>query len=146
MKTIFYLGLLVACGLPIRAAEEAKDARSMAEYYGVKEIEKIFVVHWESMDQRVEPVRIELLDREEDTAKVADLLRGLSSRGNIFKSWPPDIPVIHLNILHDDGRYCTLRIFNGRLQRPDGGGYGMKDFKLVKDLLAVLDQKAGAEK
>ena len=110
----------------------------MAEYYGIREIHKVIAIHYETMDQKDEPEKIVLFDKEEDTKKVAEILQALSSKGSITKFWPPNIPTMQVIILHDEQKYCILRIDTSRLQRPDGGGYGLEDFKEVKDLVEIL--------
>ena len=139
MKITLSICLLWICLLSAQA-EEGEDVRSLVQYFGVTEVRKVIALHYETMDQSVEPKEIVLLDKKGDTGKVIELLGALSSKGSTFKSWPPDIPTTQVIILHDDHKYCTMAIDNGRLRRPDGGGYGRGDHEQVKSLVDILSK------
>ena len=140
MKRILCISLMVFCVLQANAKEK-EEPKSIAIHYGIKKIHKVIAIHYETMYQKKEPKEIVLFDKEEDTKKIAGLLHTLSSEGSIHKEWPLRIPTVQVIVLHYKQKYCILRIDNSRLQRPDGGGYGLEDFNEAKKLAEMLKKK-----
>lgn len=123
--------------LPDKQIEPELADNSVAGYFGIKKIEEVNVLFYETMDINQTSMEKRIIDKE-SLHRIETLLSELSSDGKVYKDFPKTIRTRLVQITHDGGRVDTLTIYGVLVRSPQtihgSFGLGEKESEFVKML------------
>ncbi len=119
------------------SAQDGGKVKNMSQHLGFDNIESIFAVHYETMDQDKGHKKISFIKERKTLEKIKSGLDGLTSQGTVSKLWRTDVPTVRVFILCESGKYAVMDIVNHRIARV--GGYGVNDFEEEKQVVTLIE-------